>query len=109
MKFGSLWQSVSTWMMKPILSFSDFAQVNESIEDRLPILVAGEIVVGDEKAVQSLRDVLADDLLDVVGRTAARLAPLHVDDRAERTLERAAAAGVEARHAAGGARRRASP
>ena len=34
-------------------------------------------------------------LLDVVGGAVARLAALHVDDRAEAALERAAAAGVE--------------
>ena len=45
----------------------------------------------------------ADDPLDVVGRAAARLAALHVDDGAERALERAAAAGVEARVIARGA------
>ena len=62
-----------------------------------PILVAGEIVVGDEEAVDALGDVAADDLLDVVGAAPPRFASLHVDDRAEAALEGAAAAGIEAR------------
>ena len=43
-----------------------------------------------------MRPILAHDFLDVVGRAVARLASLHVDDGAERALERAAAAGIEA-------------
>ena len=35
-------------------------------------------------------------MLDIIGGTVARLAPLHVDDGAERTLIGTAAAGVEA-------------
>ena len=81
----------------------DLAQLDQAIEDRLPIPVAREIVVGDEEAGDALRPVRAHDLLDVVGRAAARLAALHVDDRAERTLERAAAPGIEAGVGAGGA------
>ena len=72
------------------------AQFDEAIEDRLPIAVAGEIVVGDEKARDPLRGVGAHDRLDVVGGPIAGLAPLNVDDRAEAALERAAAPGVEA-------------
>ena len=105
MKFGSLWQSVSTWMMKPILSFSTCAQVDQAIEDRLPVLVAGEIVVGDEEAAQPLRVVDPHDLLDVVGRAAARHAALHIDDGAERALIGTAAAGIETGDAADGALR----
>ncbi len=99
MKFGSLWQSVSTWMMKLDIELLDLAQLDQPVEDRLPVLVAGEIVVGDEEAAQALRVVVAHDLLDVVGRAAARLAALDIDDGAERALIRAAAAGVEAGHA----------
>src|SRR5690606_10773479 len=68
----------------------------DPVEDDLPVLVAGEIVVGDEVVVDALREVLADELLDVVGRAATRFAALHVDDRAERALERATAPRVEA-------------
>src|SRR6185437_7488892 len=78
-------------------------QLDDAVEYDLPVLVAREIVVGDEEAVQSVGDVAADDLLDVVGRAAARLAALHVDDGAERSLVGAAAAGVEARLGAAGA------
>ena len=56
-----------------------------------------------KKRLTPLRPVHAQDLLDVVGRAVARLASLHVDDGAERALEGAAAAGVEARHVADGA------
>ena len=76
---------------------------DQPVEDRLPVLVAGEIVVGDEEMVDALGEIGADDRLDVVGRAIARLAALHVDDRAERTLERAAAPGVETGHEPGGA------
>jgi hypothetical protein len=43
--------------------------MDQPVEDRLPVLVAREIVVGDEEAAQSLRVVDPHDLLDVVGRT----------------------------------------
>ena len=72
------------------------AQFDQAIEDRLPVAVAGEIVVGDEKARDVLRGVGAHDRLDIVGGAIARLAPLDVDDGAEAALERAAASGVEA-------------
>ena len=80
-----------------------FAQLDQPVEDRLPVLVAGEIVVGDEEARDPLRSVGAHDAFDVVRRAVARLAALHVDDGAEAALERAAAAGVEARIMAGDA------
>ncbi len=84
----------------------DLAQLGEPVVDRFPLPVAGEIVVGDEEAGDALGPVVAHDLLDVVGRPVARLATLHVDDGAERALERAAAAGIEAGIGAGGALRR---
>src|SRR6185437_5172440 len=102
MKFGSLWHSVSTWTMKLSFIFSS----SRSLMTRSRMIsqsLLREIVVGDEEAVQSVGDVAADDLLDVVGRAAARLAALHVDDGAERALVGAAAAGVEARLGAAGA------
>ena len=79
------------------------AHGDEAVEDLFPVGVAGEIVVGDEEAVDALRQVAADDLLDFVGRAAARFAALHVDDGAEGTEERAAAAGVEGGDLAAGA------
>ena len=72
------------------------ADRDQAIENRLPVLVAGQIVVGDEEMVDALREIGANDRLDVVGRAIARLAPLHVDDGAERALERAAPPGIEA-------------
>ena len=50
MKCGILWQSVSTWMLRLDLKPLLLAQVDEAVEDRLPVLVAGEVVVGDEEA-----------------------------------------------------------
>ncbi len=78
-------------------------QLREPVEDRLPVAVAGKVVVGDEEARDAVGGILAHDLLDVVRRAEARLASLDVDDRAERALERAAAAGVEGRVVAGDA------
>ena len=72
------------------------SQLDQPVEDRLPVAVAGEIVVGDEIMVDALGVVGAHDRLDVVGAAIARLAALDVDDGAEAALERTAAAGVEA-------------
>ena len=77
-----------------------FAQLDDPIENRLPVLVAGEIVVGDKEAVDALIPVHAEDLLDAVRGAVARFPALHVDDGAEGALEGAAAAGIEARHVA---------
>ena len=66
-----------------------------------PILVAREIIVGDEEAVDALRDVAADDLLDVVRAAPPRFASLHIDDRAEAALEGAAASSIEAGEVSG--------
>src|SRR5262249_47863498 len=73
------------------------AQLDQTIKDRLPFLVAREIVVGDEKLVDAVFPVESHELLNVIGRPVARFAALYVDDRAERTLVGAAAAGIEAR------------
>ena len=80
-------------------------QVDQAIEDRLPVLVACEIVVGDEKTSQTLGVIDAHDLLDVISRAAARYSALHIDDGAERALIRAAAPRIETRDAAGRALR----
>ncbi len=56
-----------------------------------------------KKRCHALRQVPADDLLHLFDGAAARLAALHVDDGAERALERAAAAGVKAGVLADGA------
>ena len=82
------------------------AQLDQPVEELLPVLVAGHVVVGDEERPDALRVVLADDRLEIVGAAEAALAALHVDDGAERALERAAAAEIEARHAAFDARDR---
>ncbi len=59
------------------------AQPDKSVEDRFPILVAGEIVVGDEEPINAFRDIAPDDRGDVLRRARAGLAALHVDDGAE--------------------------
>ena len=78
-------------------------ELDQPVEDRLPVLVAREIVVGDEEVIDALRDIGANDRLDVVGRAVAAFAALHVDDGAERALERTAAPRVEAGDDARGA------
>ena len=75
-------------------------ELDQPVEEVLPMLVAGHVVVGDEERRDALPVVLADDRFEVVGAAEAALAALHVDDGAERALERAAAAEIEARLAA---------
>ncbi len=79
------------------------AQLDQPVEQRLPVAVAGEIVVGDEEALDALGVVLAHDPLEIVRRAEPALAALHVDDGAERALVGAAAAEIDARQRAGGA------
>ena len=73
------------------------AELDQPVEDRAPVLVAGEVVVGDEEPLDPLVEVRAHDALHVVRIPEARLAALHVDDRAEAALERAPTSSVEAR------------
>src|ERR1019366_2101198 len=70
--------------------------LDHAVEQRLPILVAGEIIVGDEKTLDPFRVILPHDMFQIVGRADAALAPLHVDDGAERALIRAAASEIDA-------------
>jgi hypothetical protein len=72
-------------------------EFDQAIEDRLPLLVAGKIIVGDEELVNAVRPVKPHEMLHVIRRAVARLAALHVDDCAERALVRAASARVETR------------
>src|SRR5262249_58237801 len=76
------------------------------VEELLPQFSAGHVVVGDEERRYALPGILAHDCLEIVGGAEAALAALHVDDGAERALERAAAGQVEARLAALVARQR---
>ena len=46
----------------------DFAQVYQAVEDRLPVFVAGKIVVGDEETAHAFGVIEAHDLLDIGGR-----------------------------------------
>ena len=73
------------------------AQFDQPVEDRFPVAIAGEIVVGDEEVADAIGDIDAHEGFDVVGRAIARFAPLHVDDGAERAEERTAAACVKTR------------
>ncbi len=76
-------------------------EFDDAIEDRFPIFVAREIVVGDKETLDALRRVRANQMLDVVGAAIARFAPLHIYDRAEAATERASAPRVEASERAG--------
>ena len=42
-------------------------ELDQPVEDRFPIFVACEVVVGDEERMQSLFDINADDAFDVEG------------------------------------------
>ena len=95
MKPGMRWQRVDLedqFELHALLLHRD-----QPVDDRLPVAVAREVVVGDEEFAHALRDVFTHDRLDIVGRAEARFAALDVDDGAERALERAAAASIEAR------------
>src|SRR5215831_16518187 len=72
-------------------------QRDQTVEDRLPCLVARKIVVGDEEFADALRPVETDQMLYVIRGAEARLTPLHVDNGAERALIGTAAACIEAR------------
>src|SRR3954452_22725207 len=60
MKLDSLWHSMSTWMINRTSIRSPPRQLDDAIEDWFPILVAGEIVVGDEEAPHAFGVMLAD-------------------------------------------------
>src|SRR5262249_57952469 len=81
---------------QPDLKPVHLAQLDQAVEDRLPVLVAGEIVVGEEESLDAFGRIGANDGLDVVGRAIARLAALHIDDGAKAALERTAPASIEA-------------
>src|SRR6516225_5645273 len=64
------------------------AQTDEVIEDGFPVLVAGEIVVGEKVEGDAVLVVIAaDGLRDVLGGAEAHLATLYVDDGAESAFE----------------------
>ena len=52
---GILWHSVSTCMQDFDLEAVLLAQLDQPVENRFPVLVAGEIVVGDEEPRQPWR------------------------------------------------------
>ena len=74
-------------------------ELDQPVEELLPVLVAGHVVVGDEERGDALPVVVAHDGFEIVGGAEAALAALDIDDGAERALERAAAAKIEARDA----------
>jgi hypothetical protein len=57
------------------VEFLHLAQVNTAVVDRFPILVAGEIVVGEKEGAQALRVVHPHDLFDVVRERRRDLRP----------------------------------
>src|SRR5262249_21741249 len=77
------------------------AQLDNLEEGLAPELFSREIVVGEKVKSHAVLEIVgAQERGDALRATLAHLAPLHVDDRAERAGERAAARGV------GGAERR---
>ena len=80
-----------------------FAEFDQAVEDRLPVSVTREIVVGDEVFRHPPGGVGPDQRLDTPGPAEARLVALDVDDAAKAAIERAAAPGIETGEAAGGA------
>src|SRR5215831_6086675 len=88
---------------KPDLQALAEAQLDHAVKQRFPMPVAREIVVGDEEALDTLNIVLADNPLQVVRRSESALAPLHVNDGAERALVRTASAQIGARQRSRGA------
>ena len=70
------------------------AQRDHPIEDRFPVLVAGKIVIGDEKLVDALRHAGPHHALHVIGVAVPRLAALDIDDGAKAALEGTTPAGV---------------
>ena len=49
------------------------AHRDQPVEDRLPVLVAREIVVGDEEMVDAVGEIGAHDALDVVGASGSAI------------------------------------
>src|SRR5262249_24398738 len=78
-------------------------QLDDAIVDRLPVPIAGKVVIGDEEAVDTLSPIEAYDLLDAVRGSMAGIASMHIDDGTERALIRAATSGIKTRHVADGA------
>ncbi len=72
-----------------------FSERDDTVEDGFPILVAREIVVGNEIVTHALRITGANHAFYVIGRAVAGFAALHIDDAAEAARVRAAAPGVE--------------
>src|SRR6516225_2140389 len=79
------------------------AQLDQPVEQLLPITVTGEIVVRDKKSLDVLRVVGADNLFDIVCASKSAFAALHIDDRAEGALVRTAASEIHAGKRSGGA------
>ncbi len=72
-----------------------FAQSDEPVEDLFPGRVSGEVVVGEEVKIDAGVPVgLPDGLRYALGGPVAALAPLDVDDGAERAVEGTATAAV---------------
>jgi hypothetical protein len=71
-------------------------ELDQPVEDALPVAVAGEVVVGDEETPDSPFEVCPYDSLHIIRASESRRPPLDVDDRAEAARKGAAAAGIEA-------------
>ena len=101
MKFGMRWQSVSTWMVRLAFSPSSSLSLISRSKKLSQSLLRARLSSVMKKALIPCARFSRMIAFEVVGGAKAALAPLHVDDRAEAALERAAAAEIEARPLAG--------
>ena len=72
-------------------------QAYDPVEDRLPVLVTGEVVVRDEELLHPFGVVETNDALDIICGPEPGFSTVDVDDRAEAALERTTAPSVETR------------
>jgi hypothetical protein len=70
-------------------------ELNNSVEDRLPVFVAREIVVADEVVAHALPLPGANQLFNVIRASKPGFTALNIDDCAEAATERTSAARVE--------------
>ena len=70
-------------------------KLDQFVEDRLPILISGEIVVGNEKPFDTLLIARPNQAGDILRTSSPGFLPLDVNDRTEAALEGAAASGIK--------------
>ena len=70
-------------------------ELDDPVENRLPVMVTGEIIISDEKVPHALGVSRTDDLLYIACCSESGLPALHVDDGAEAAIEGASTACVK--------------